>query len=138
MTMLRRPVRNPVFAAWKRNVRRISLFPRPSFLILKVTRPYLFVFALSGVTPRANTRTTAPRAARPLALTVTVTRRPFVHLDEPRREPQPCQRGHGLLVASVNCCAGLKSPMFLSSSWAATRHQNVPPERYAEESSVGA
>ena len=38
MTMLRRPVRNPVFAAWKRNVRRSSLFPRPSFLILKVTR----------------------------------------------------------------------------------------------------
>ena len=76
--MLRRPVRNPVFAAWKCNVRRTSLFPRPSFLILKVTRPYLFVFALRGVTPRANTRTTAPRAARPLALTVTVTRRPFV------------------------------------------------------------
>ena len=65
--MLRRAGRKPVLAAWKRSFRSTSLLPRPSFLSLKVTRPYLFVFALSGVTPRANTRTSAPRAARPFA-----------------------------------------------------------------------
>ena len=60
--MLRRADRKPVLAAWKRSFRSTSLLPRPSFLTLKVTRPYLFVFALSGVTPGANTRTSAPRA----------------------------------------------------------------------------
>ena len=61
MVMLRRAGGKPVLAAWKLSF-GANLLPRPSFLSLKVTRPYRFVFALSGVTPRANTLTSTPRA----------------------------------------------------------------------------
>ena len=134
--MLRRAGRKPVLAAWKLSFRSTAALPRPSFEP-EGDPAVRFVFALSG--HASSEHPDQRRARRPFAFTVTVTRRPLVALTSfvasfsrvRATVPPDC-------LASENCCPGPKSPMFLSSSWAATRHQNVPPARYVGESSVGA